>query len=278
MEGLKRFLKNKNTVTIIGVVAILMILFLSYQYQLNRATTPVRGVPIAAVSIQPRTEITAEMLEYIDIPPSLMRDGVVTNRNAIIGMYSHYNTVIPQGSLFYHGVLVEAKDLPDTAFTEVDEGDIPYSFRVNMESTFGNSIFPGNIVDIYMKAEDENNRVMVGRFLKNVKVLAVKDSRGQHVFENTEANRTPNNFIIGVDPEIHILLRKADYLRGVELFPVPRGGEVIEEGELIVSIQELKDYINARTVQLPLDYFDDEDFTYEDHFDTEEDESSEDEL
>ena len=266
MEGLKRFLKNKNTVTIIGVVAILAILFLSYQYQLNRATNPIRGVPIAAVNIQPRTEITAEMVEYIDIPPSLMKEGVVTNRNAIVGMFSHYNTVIPQGSLFYQGVLIEEKDLPDTAFTEVEEGDIPYSFRVNIETTFGNSIFPGNIVDIYMKAEDETGRVMVGRFLKNVKVLAVKDSRGDHVFENTEANRTPNNFIIGVDPEIHILLRKADYLRSVELFPVPRGGEIIEEGELRVSIQELKDYINARTVQLPLDYFDDDDFSYDDYF------------
>lgn len=272
MEGLKRFLKNKNTVTIIGVFLILAILFLSYQYQLNRATSPITGVPVAAVNIQPRTEITADMVEYVDIPPVLMRDGVITNRNAVIGMYTHYNTVVPQGSLFYQGVLIEERDLPDTAFTEVEEGDIPYSFRVNMATTFGNSIFPGNIVDIYMKANDDGGRVMVGRFLKNVKVLAVKDSSGNHVFENTQASRTPSNFIIGVDPEIHILLRKADYLPGVELFPVPRGGTVVEDGELQVSIQELKDHINARTVQLPLDYFtDDDNFDDDVNFDNDED-------
>lgn len=265
MEGFKRFLRNKNTVTIIGVLLILIILFLGYQFQLNRAISPIRDVPIAAVNIQPRTEITEEMLTYVDIPPILLQDEVITSRGAILGMFSNYNAVIPQGSLFYRGVLVDKSELPDTAFTEVEDGHIPYSFRVDMESTFGNSIFPGNVIDIYMKAEDESDQIMVGRFLRNVKVLAVKDSEGNHVFENTEETRVPSNFIFGVTPEIHILLRKAEYMQrfGVELFPVPRGGTNVEEGDLIVSTQELKDFINAKTVQLSEEQFQ-PDFDFED--------------
>lgn len=267
MEGLKRFLKNKNTVTIIGVILILVILFLGYQYQVNRAISPIRNVPVAAVNIQPRTEIEEDMLEFVDIPPVLMSDEVITSRALVVGKYTNYNSVVPQGSLFYRGVLVDRSELPDTAFTEVDEGDIPYRFRVNMDSTFGNSIFPGNIIDIYMKADSDDGQVMVGRFLKNVKVLAVKDSQGNHVFENTEQNRTPSNFIIGVSPEIHILLRKSEYMGryGVELFPVPRGGTVIEDGDMRVSTQELKDFINSKTVQLSEEMFE-PDFDYDDYF------------
>ena len=62
---------------------------------------------------------------------------------------------------------------------------------VTTANTYGNSIFPGNVIDVYMKATDENGQVMVGRFLEKVQVLAVKDSAGNHVFENTSANRTP---------------------------------------------------------------------------------------
>ena len=94
---------------------------------------------------------------------------------------------------------------------------------------------------------------MVGKLLENVEVLAVKDSSGRHVFENTEEDRTPAYLIFGVSEEIHLLLRKAEYLYSyaVELFPVPHGGSVPTEGDTRVSTQYLKDFINANTVSLP---------------------------
>ena len=91
---------------------------------------------------------------------------------------------------------------------------------------------------------------MVGKFLENVEVLAVKDSQGNHVFENTTENRTPAYIIFGVDYETNILLLKAKYLYDVEIFPVPHGAWVGTEGQMQVSSEELKAYINNRTVML----------------------------
>ena len=143
------------------------------------------------------------------------------------------------------------EDLPDAAFVELEDGDIPYNFPVTMASTYGNSIYPGNYIDVYMKAFNENGELMVGKLIENVKVLAVKNSSGQNVFENSEETRTPAYMIFGLDYELNILLRKASYMSefSVDLFPVPHGTAVkASEGETAVSSQTLKDFINANTV------------------------------
>ena len=253
-NALKRFFMNKNTVTIIGVIVIVGLLYFGYTSQINTQVRPVR-VPVAAEEIQPRTLIKEDMIEYIEMPAAAVTNDVITASRLIVGKYANYNTVIPKGSMFFGASLVTAEEMPDSAFVDIKDGDIPYQFSVNMETTYGNSIFPGNKIDIYMKAIDDNGKVMVGKLLENVEVLAVKDSNGRHVFENTTENRTPAYLIFGVSDEIHLLLRKAEYLYSyaVELFPVPHGGTIDSIGETKVSTQYLKDFINANTVNLPTD-------------------------
>lgn len=249
---LNRFLKNKNTVTILGVVLILIIIYFGYSTTIKNAVTPVR-VPVAATTIQPRTLITEEMVTTIDVAAKALQDTeVVRNRDAIIGKYSNVNSVIPKGSMFYSALLTTASELPDSAFVKVGKNEVPYNFPVTMASTYGNSIYPGNKIDIYMKAENEDGQVMVGKLVENIEVLAVKDSNGKHVFENTDEERVPAFLIFGVKDEINILLRKASYMNdfSVELFPVPHGGKVDTSGSTQVSTEYLKDFINANTVTI----------------------------
>lgn len=251
MIALKRFFRNKNTVTIIGVIAIILVLFVGYRIQINRMVNPVPNIPVAAQTIQPRTKITSDMIEYVDVAPVVLQSNVIRSSAFVIGKYSNYNTVIPKGSMFYSGVVVNESDLPDSAFVEVADGEVPYNMAVTMDKTYGNSIFPGNYIDIYMKAVNENGQLMVGKLVENVKVLAVKDSSGRNVFENSEETRVPSSLIFGVQPEINVLLLKGKYMTAfsAELFPVPHGGTAtIPEGSTMVSSQTLKDFINANTV------------------------------
>ena len=251
---IQRLFKNKNTVTIIGVVAILALLYFGYSTTVSKAVSPV-SVPVAATTIQPRTLITEDMVTTVDIAANAVSDDVIQNQNSIIGKYSNVNSVIPEGSMFYSALLTTAEELPDSSFVKVAKDEVPYNFPVTMDSTYGNSIYPGNLIDIYMKAENADGQVMVGRLVENIEVLAVKDSSGKHVFENTSEERTPAFLIFGVKDEINILLRKASYMTNfsVELFPVPHGGQVDidEDTETQVSTQYLKDFINANTVLIP---------------------------
>lgn len=251
INSLKRFIRNKNTVTIIGVIVIIGILYWGYNSQIQRQVSPIRNVPVARVTIQPSTLITADMIDYVDIAPIVYNHGAVNRyANTIIGKYTDYNTVIPAGSLFYNDVLITAEDLPDAAFVKIKDGEEVYRFPVNVTTTYGNSIFPGNKIDIYMKAVNVSNQIMVGKLIENVEVISIKDSSGRNVFENTQENRTPAMLIFGLSPENHNLLLKASYLNNlsVELFPVPHGGTIERPGGTRVSSQTLKDFINAYTV------------------------------
>ena len=249
---IQRVLKNKNTVTIIGVIVIMALLYFWYKAQIDSKVNPI-SVPVARETIQPKTLITSDMVDYVDVAPVVLGDNVIQYDTEIIGKYSNYNTVIPEGSMFYNETVVSADELPDSSFVKVKEGEVVYNFPVDMDSTYGNSIFPGNKIDIYMKAEADNGQIMVGKLIENIEVLDVKDSSGQHVFENSSENRVPAYLIFGVNNEINILLRKASYMSSfaVELFPVPHGGTVDNSGSTEVSTQYLKDFINANTVSIP---------------------------
>lgn len=250
----QRFLKNKNTITILGVIGILVLLYIGYSTQINKAVEPV-NVPVAVDTIQPRTEITDDMVQMVSMPNISLSDNVIRNKNNVVGKYSNINSVIPKGSMFYTDTVVEKSKLPDSVFVKVKKGEIVFNFPVDIESTYGNSIFPGNKIDIYMKTGNgTDEKVMLGKLVENVEVLAVKDSSGRDVFENTSEDRSPSMMIFGIPEEIHALLLKATYMGslGVELFPVPHGGAVSTEGATEVSTQQLADYIEAHAVNIPV--------------------------
>lgn len=248
---LKRFFTNKNTITIIGVIVIVGLLYAVYSYQIGTQVNPVK-IPVAKVEIPPKTMIEDSMVEYITVPKAVITKGAYTSASLIIGKYSDYDTTIPAGSMFYASALTTADTFPDSAFVEVKTGEVPYQFSVNMESTFGNSIYPGNKIDLYMKVvNDETGKIALGKFLQDIEVLAVKDSQGRHVFESSTESRTPAYIIFGVTEEIHLLLRKAEYLSkySVDVFLVPHGGTPSTDTSTVtmVSSEWLKNFINERT-------------------------------
>lgn len=251
MTSLKRFFQNKNTVTIIGVLLIVAVLIIGYRFQIKKVVTPVSGIPVAINTINPKTKITADMIKTVDVAPIVLSENVIRSKDSVIGKYTSVNSTIPAGSMFYTNTVVEKEEIPDSIYSDLQKDKVPYNFPVTMDTTYGNSIYPNSYIDIYMKAYNDNNELMVGKLIENIKVLAVKDSQGNNVFENSEESRTPAYLIFGLNNELNILLRKASFLTNyaIDLFPVPHGTVVTaQEGETMVSSQNLKDYINAHTV------------------------------
>lgn len=248
--ALKRFLSNKNTVTILCGVAMILVLYIGYTMRIKSATSPVR-VPYAKVEIQPRTLITESMIGYIEVPASMVNQNVVRVVKEITGKYSKYNTLIPQGSMFFKSALAEWKDMPDSAFADIPDGYTVVSLPVNYDSTLGNSIFPGNYIDLYFRST-ESGLVLFGKFIESIRVLAVKDDSGQNVFENSENLGTPSALLFAVPEDLHLLLRKATYI-GAEIVPVPRNSSYCSDGNCDTEItsQYIREFVLAKTVIIP---------------------------
>ena len=252
--SMKKFLGNKNTVTILGVILCLVILYLGYNYRINSAVKLV-AVPYAKTTIQPRTYITKDMVGTMNVPESFLVGEYYTNVNNIVGKYSNYNTIIAKGSIFYTDLVVTEKELPDSAFSDVPEGYTVINYPVTIASTYANSMAPGSHINIYYKSLNDDGEIMFGKFISNVEVLDVKDSSGQHVFENSEETRTPAYMLFAVPEETHLLLRKALYLDeyDVELILIPNTETLSEEDKVTVSSHDIEEFINSKTVLVSVD-------------------------
>ena len=246
--SMKKFLGNKNTVTILGIVLCLVVLYVGYNYRIN-AKVELVEVPYATKTIQPRTYITKDMIGTMNVPKSFLVGRYYNNANAIVGKYTNYNTIIAKGSLFYADLVVSKDELPDSAFAEVPEGYTVINYPVNIATTYANSMAPGSYINIYYKSLDDNGKIMFGKFISNIKVLDVKDSSGQHVFENSEETRTPAYMLFAVPEETHLLLRKALYLTkySVELILVPNTATLTDADKVNVSSSDIESFINDKT-------------------------------
>ena len=245
---MKKLLGNKNTVTILGILLCLVILAIGYNYRINSKVELV-DVPYAVETIQPRTYITDKMVGTMRVPKSFLVGKYYTQKNNIVGKYSNYNTIIAKGSIFYVDLVTSKEDLPDSAFQDVPEGYTVINYPVDIESTYANSMAPGSYINIYYKSLNDDDEVMFGKFISNIKVLDVKDSSGQHVFENSEEPRTPAFMLFAVPEETHLLLRKALYLKeyAVELLLVPNTQTLTSDAKVQVSSDDIENFINSKT-------------------------------
>ena len=260
----KKFMQNKNTVTVVGVIAAIFILYIAYTMRINKAINPV-VVPYAAEQIPAGTQITEAMIDTREVPPAMLEGDVIRNKSDVVDKYSAADVVIPKGSIFYKRAVVEKEQLPANIILDYPRGYVLYNLPVDITNTYGNSVFPGNYIDIWLKAvykiadeenmsavdKDNADKIMYGKLISNIQVLAVKDSEGRAVFQNIDENRTPAMIVFALPEEYYVLLRKASYMRTYEttIELVPTNESIKDEpGELEISSEMLKEWINNNTV------------------------------
>lgn len=222
MKNFNKFLKNKNTVTILGILLCLIILYVGYTTSINKKTALV-DVYYANQTIQPKTLITEDMVSKTRVPGAFIKGTYYKSYNDIVGKYSNYNTMIAAGSIFYSDLLVSEGNLPDAVLYNTNEGERVVSFPVDTVTTYGNSIMPGNIVDVYVKLYDNSGKLVYGEFFDNIEVLGVKDASGKNVFENTEEARVPAYVYFSLPEAKYLLFSSLNYIltNDIEVVLVP---------------------------------------------------------
>lgn len=258
--GIRKFFQNKNTVTVVGVVVAILVLYIGYNIRVKRAINPVT-VPYAKEDIKGGSQITSDAIGTVEVPPSMLKGDVLLNQGDIIDKYVRPDGLIPAGSLFYKKVVVPEEQLPANIILKYPDGYVLYNMAVDTSTTYGNSIYPENYIDIYLKivnkvSEDQKDdknadKIRLGKLIENVKVLAVKDASGQPVFANLDEQRTPAMIVFAVPEEYYIILKKTEYLRNYEttLIPVPTNESLSDKpGKLNISNEGLVKFINEVTV------------------------------
>lgn len=250
----KKFITSKNTVTIIGVILIILVLYFFYNWRIKSMTDPT-PIPYALETLKPGTKITNAQVGTINVPKALLSKEVITDASQIVGKYVSEKSIIPQGSMFYQINIINSTS-GNSKLTYPEDHVLVY-LDVNTSTTYGNMIYPGDYMDIYLKIQysdeavkvEDSNKLTVGKLLSNVKVLKVVDSKGNDVFADLDDKGTPAQVIFALPSEYHILLRKAIYLRTYSATVIPVPVKVNKEEDLKVSVgsSELESFINRVT-------------------------------
>lgn len=254
-NAIKKLLGNKGLVTIVAGVACLIILFLAYNYRVNKAINAIE-VPYALTDLSARKEIKDEDVGVVKVASSLVTSTVVRDKKNVVGKYVNYNTIIPAGSLFYSSEIVTWDSMPDSAWNNIYKDYTIFSLSVSTNTTYGNSIYPGDAIDLYYMTSD-GGKLVFGKLIEGITVLAVKDSDGSHIFKKGANQKDASALIFAVPEDLHLLLRKAIAISGTgSLVPVVRNANY-NPGSTKVSSEYLTNLILRETREVPLDFVDD---------------------
>lgn len=248
LNKLKEFFKNKNTVTILCVLAGILILYVAYNWRVGKAVEPIQ-VPYARKTLESQHLITSDDIGFIEIAGTAAEkmSGLIRNVGPIIGKKVAYGETIQQNSFFFTDDVMDANTITGNAAIarEIPDGYTLMYLDVDLHATFGNAIYPGNYIDLWFRGRTREGSFMYGKFLSSIKVLDVTDKEGNSVFETSSEARTPAELLFAVDNEYKVLLEIA--MQVGQLIPVPRNKSYTTHPEEMKVNTYLQNYVLAQS-------------------------------
>lgn len=142
----------------------------------EKVAAPQAMVPVieANTDIAPQTVITEDMVKAVEVSPSMVPAGALTDKNAVVGKKA--------GTDIYMGDIITGRKLSQRAggfVGLIPDGMRAVSFSVNDVTGVSGFAKPGDKVDILLVTEREGkNRITSKILLKDVLILAVNKSSG----------------------------------------------------------------------------------------------------
>ncbi len=247
-ENITKILKNKNTLTILIVFAGIIGLYAVYNWKVKQATQLV-PIPYAKYEIHSREKISSENISTVSVPKSLVSNAknLIRNSYELNGKFVNYNYTIPANSFFYTQSILEESSKPESEFANMPDGYTIFKLGVDFNSTYGNSIYPGNYIDLYVSMKhDEQDKILFGRLIKGIEVKAVYDGKGNNVFESSSEVRSPAVLWFEVPNDLYGLLKTAEFA-GAKLIPIPRNASYsAEQRSPEIDSEFIETYIRAK--------------------------------
>lgn len=243
LTTLKRFITNKNTVTILTVIAGIIVLWYFYTYRVNQAITTIK-VPYAVNVIDTGKIIETDNIEYKEITRSTLNDSdMITDISYLEGKYICMGTSIPANGFFYKSQICEKEELPNSIFENLAEGQTLYTLPIDSRISYANRLTPGKQFVLYMRTRTDDNKILSGPlFEETIEILSVTDSNGKDVFWDSDAGNSAYLLFVVTEENYNLLMAAEDL--NVELYPVIMGGTYTPSiGETYTTSENLQYFI-----------------------------------
>lgn len=211
-------MKNKKNLAAVGVVSLLIVNVLLFKVILDK-TIDLKKVPVAAVTIEPRTRIEKEMIVYKEIPSIFTDETCAMEESEILDKITEIEGKIPKGSLFYKQMLFDETELPDYPALKLKEGQSSFSLGTDLLKSSGNSLTSNQKVDLYVTIEQKKEKPVTDLLVSSIRILSVKDRKGNLMGTKNSSN-VPYVINLAVSNEYVELLKIASKVGTIDLYAV----------------------------------------------------------
>lgn len=230
-------MKNKKLIAGLSIVLIILVNICLFKVILDK-TIDLVEVPISKEEIKPRTQITSNMIEFIEVPSIYVSDDVLILKEDILDKYTEIEGIIPKGSLFYKTMLYEETELPDYPALKLKENQNVFTLSTDLLKSSGNSFVSNQSVDLHVTIEKKKENPVTDLLLSSVRVLNVIDRKGNDM-KDSESN-IPYLINLAVDNEYIGLLKMASEVGVIDLYATtfPQQDECIlyEESKILTEL------------------------------------------
>lgn len=211
-------MKNRKNLAVAGVLSLLVVNGLLFKVILDK-TIDLKKVPVAAVTIEPRTRIEKEMIIYKEIPSIFTDESCAMEESEILDKITEIEGKIPKGSLFYKQMLFDEKELPDYPALKLKEGQSSFSLGTDLLKSSGNSLTANQKVDLYVTIEQKKEKPVTDLLVSSIRILSVKDRKGNLMGTKNSSN-VPYVINLAVSNEYVELLKIASKVGTIDLYAV----------------------------------------------------------
>ena len=211
-------MKNRKNLAAAGGISLLLVNGLLFKVILDK-TIDLKKVPVAAVTIEPRTQINKEMIAYKEIPSIFTDDSCAMSEEEILDKITEIEGKIPKGSLFYKQMLFDETELPDYPSLKLKAGQSSFSLGTDLLKSSGNSLTANQKVDLYVTIEMKKEKPVTDLLISSIRILSVKDRKGNLMGSKNSSN-VPYVINLAVANEYVELLKIASKVGTIDLHAV----------------------------------------------------------
>lgn len=248
---MKLLKKNKAAVTLFLIFGLCLSAFLGYNMTIQSATETIK-IPVTTAFLESGSVVKNEDIAYVRIPKNLAQ-GEYYVSDEMLGKIVRGGSSLAKGSFFYTELLEAPEVMKNISTYQLSDGEVALPIEVNMETSYNNAIREGHIVDLYFSGtgvenENEKEKVVYGKLVNNVRVLAVYDKNGTSLSRQEAMDAA--TMIVALSTDDADLIGRAKVFGSV--FPVVSFAAMNQQVDEYYDLEKMRNAIYERTIDIRL--------------------------
>ncbi len=189
-------------------------------------------VPVASTTLDPREQIEAHDIEWIELPSAYVPEQTILTEEELLGMYVSNMVVISKGTFFLQHLVADYHQLQDQPTHDLNDNQIAFSIGADFVQVSGNTLVENQRVDIYCVIPLIKEVPIVDVLLQGVRIIDVRDRLGLKL-DDVNSTGVASVIVVALSQEHVTLLLKAQQVGSIQFYATNESWQSNQEDVLV---------------------------------------------